>query len=104
MVDFAVIKEMAERIVVACRPRRVVLFGSYARGDAGPDSDVDFLVIQETEAPRPKRSAPLYSLLRDYPCSKDILVFTPREVEDDAGLPHSMVTTALREGRVLYEE
>lgn len=104
MVDFSVIREMAERIAMACRPRRVVLFGSYARGDAGPHSDVDFLVVQETDLPRPKRSAPLYSLLRDYPCSKDILVFTPREVRDDAGLPHSVVTTAFREGKVLYEE
>ena len=100
----SIIKEMADRIVAMSHPLRVILFGSYARGDAGPHSDVDLLVIQETGLPRPKRSVPLYSLLRDYPYSKDILVYTPREVEDDAALPHAFVTTALREGMVLYEK
>jgi len=104
MVDIGMIQEMVRRIVAAVDPVRVVLFGSQARGGAGPESDLDFLIIQETDLPRPKRSAPLYSLLRDFPCSKDILVYTPREVEEDAALPHALVTTALREGKVLYEK
>lgn len=103
MIDTHIIQEMADRIVAHASPIRVVLFGSHARGDAQSDSDVDFLVIQETDLPRPKRSAPLYSLLRGYPCSKDIVVYTPREVADDRNLPHAFVTTALREGKVLYE-
>ncbi|MFH0980605.1 MAG: nucleotidyltransferase domain-containing protein [Planctomycetota bacterium] len=102
--DLPAIQNMVDQIVAAVRPLRVVLFGSHARGEAQPGSDVDLLVIQETDLPRPKRSVPLYSLLRAYPCSKDILVYTPREVEADRGLPHSLVMTAIREGKVLYEK
>jgi predicted nucleotidyltransferase len=98
------LQEMADEIVGAARPEKVVLFGSHARGDASDDSDIDLLVIQETDLPRPKRSVPLYSILRLYPYSKDIVVYTPEEVDAYRDLPQSFVMTALREGRVLYEK
>ena len=103
MISRETIAEMAQKLGERFAPRKVILFGSHARGAAGARSDVDFLVIAETTLPRTRRSVALYSLLREYPYSKDILVYTPKEVEEYAGLPGSLVAAALRDGVVLYE-
>ena len=59
----------------------MILFGSYARGDADENSDVDFLVVAESDLPRFKRSRGLYKLIRPHPFGMDILVYTPAELE-----------------------
>ena len=102
--DERMIQEMVLRIVAVADPEKVVIFGSRARGDDDPESDVDLLVIQETDLPRPKRSVPLYAALRDYPFPIDVVVYSPEEVEEFKNLPLSFIQTALREGRVLYEK
>jgi len=104
MVSMAQLKEISDRIARAFDPERIILFGSHARGDASEDSDVDLLVIAHTSAPKPKRSVPIYSMLRQYPFSKDILVYTPDEVEEYRHLRASLIARALDEGTVLYEK
>jgi len=96
--------EISQRIARAFDPERIILFGSHARGNASERSDVDLLVIARTAAPKPRRSVPIYSLLRDYPFSKDILVYTPEEVEAYRHLKTSLIHRALDEGIVLYEK
>jgi len=102
--DMATIREMAFRLAQVADPEKIVLFGSYARGDATKDSDIDFLVIQRSSLPRPLRSIPLYSALRYYPFAVEVVVYTPEEVERFGSLGNSFVATALREGKVLYEK
>jgi predicted nucleotidyltransferase len=103
MISRRTIDEISSRIVERFHPDKIILFGSYARGEATEMSDIDLLVISETSLPRPKRSAPIYSLLRDYPVSKDILVYTPEEAEQYRDLPAATIRRALLEGIVLYE-
>ncbi|MBC7226875.1 MAG: nucleotidyltransferase domain-containing protein [Thermoflexales bacterium] len=98
------IAEAARRIVEILHPRKVVLFGSRARGEARPNSDIDLLVIAESSEPRYRRAIPLYGALSDIPIAMDILVYTPEEVEEWSGVRQAFVTTALREGIVLYED
>lgn len=98
------IQELADQISQSCDPDLVILFGSHARGDATENSDVDLLVVAHSSLPKPKRSVPLYSLLRDYPFSKDILVYTPEEIDDYRHLRASLIHRALKEGVVLYEK
>lgn len=96
--------EIVRRIVDAIHPQRIILFGSRARGDARPDSDLDLLVIADSSEPRYRRAAPLYGALSDILIPMDILVYTPQEVEEWSGVRQAFVTTAVREGKVLYEK
>lgn len=80
------------------------VFGSVARGDARPDSDFDLLVIRESNQRRDERSAPIYTALADVPAEVEVMVYTPAEIEEWRDVPQAFVTTALREGKVLYEK
>ena len=102
-VDAEVIEEVIRRIVRVADPQKVILFGSRARGDARPDSDFDLLLVRESHQPRHARSAPLYTALADVPLEVEVMVYTPAEIEEWAGVPGAFVTTAIREGKVLYE-
>lgn len=95
--------EIVQRIVRTVNPEKIVLFGSRARDDSRPVSDLDILVIMESTEPRYRRSIPLFSALSDIPIPMDILVYTPEEVREWSGVRQAFPTTALREGRVLYE-
>lgn len=99
----AILAEMVQRIVSRTNPRRVVLFGSRARGDAGPNSDYDLLVIADSNEPRHRRSAPLYTLLADLPTEVELAYYTPAEVEEWQNVRQSFIGTVLNEGVVVYE-
>ena len=99
-----VLHEMVRRLVEVIRPERVILFGSRARRDPRSGSDFDLLVIAESERPRHSRSAELYGAMKDIIVPTDIIVYTPSEVEEWSLVPQAFVTTAVREGRVLYEK
>jgi len=104
--DAPLIGEIVRRVVAAASPKKIVLFGSRARGDHRPDSDIDLLIIQDSPLPRHRRSLPVYAALSELPLEVDteILVYTPQEVSEWSGASAAFVTTALREGKVLYEE
>jgi len=95
--------EVVARIREAVQPERVILFGSRARGEARPESDFDLLVIKESDQPRYRRSAPLYTALADLPVEVEVVVYTPEEVREWSAVPEAFVTAALREGLVVYE-
>ncbi len=84
-------------------PERIILFGSYARGTAGPDSDVDLLVVMNVRGSRRQKAVEIGAALHEVPLPKDIIVTTPEEFawrKDTAG---TIERPAAREGRVLYE-
>lgn len=103
MVEMNEIKTVAEKIGEAIRAERVILFGSYVRGTANQDSDVDLLVIAHSQLPRHHRSRPLYQMLTPYPFPMDLLVYTPQEVELAKASDASFLSGVLKEGRVVYE-
>lgn len=102
-VDAHLVGEIVRRIVEAVHPKKVILFGSRARGDARPESDIDLLVIADSTEPRYRRSAPLYGVLSDILVPMAIVVYSPAEVDDWREVHQAFVTTAIREGKVLYE-
>ncbi|MEN6355465.1 MAG: nucleotidyltransferase domain-containing protein [Armatimonadota bacterium] len=99
----SIIDSIVDRIIEAASPERIVLFGSRARGTFRDDSDYDVLVIKESDEPRFRRSAPLYTKLADLSVEVEVVVYTPEEVSEWSQVPQAFVTTALREGKVIYE-
>jgi predicted nucleotidyltransferase len=102
-VDAKLIDEIVRRIVGVIQPEKVILFGSRARDEARPESDIDLLVIAKSTLPRYRRSAPLYGALSDILISMDILVYSPEEVKEWSKVRQAFVTTAIREGKIIYE-
>ncbi|MBV5339305.1 MAG: nucleotidyltransferase domain-containing protein [Deltaproteobacteria bacterium] len=101
------LKEMTDLIVREVRPRKIILFGSYARGTARADSDLDFLVVEDGpfNAQRSRRAemTRLWDIMFDYFIPIDFLVFTPQEIEQWKDTKNHVIAHALREGRMLYE-
>jgi predicted nucleotidyltransferase len=83
---------------------RIILFGSHAQGRAAPDSDVDLLIVADSDLPRLKRLQNLYASAprRDFPV--DLLWYTPEEIEEHAGQNLTLVGRILQDGIVLYEQ
>ena len=102
-VDDKLMTEIVRRIVAEACPQKVILFGSRSRGEARPDSDIDLLVISDDARSRAQRAADLYGVLSDIIIPMDVLVYRPEEIAEWQNVPQVFVTTAMREGRVLYE-
>jgi len=100
------IQELVATIVREVNPEAVILFGSQARGDARPDSDVDVLIIDpEPFTPRHSRrqeTARLYLALRKLGVAKDLLLYSRAEFERFRNSTHHIIGRAQREGRVVY--
>jgi len=98
------IESITRQIVDHFHPRRLILFGSRARGDAGSDSDFDLLLVAPSEEPRWQRAVPVYRALAGLGVPKDIVWWTPEEIAEWGGVKSHFITTVLREGKVLYED
>lgn len=103
MLNDASLEHIVDVITEHLDPRRVILFGSYARGDAGPDSDLDLFLELDPPLPARGRSRQVKKLFDPYPCPMDVVVYTPEEVAYWQQAPASLVASVLREGKVLYE-
>lgn len=95
--------EIVRRLVAAYQPERIYLFGSKARGDEGPDSDYDLLVVVPDGAPpERKRSTLAYKVLWGTRAAADVLVCSRGYFDARLHLKASLPGTVLREGRLLH--
>ena len=100
--DPEVIEQLVRRIIEIVQPLRIILFGSAARAEMGPDSDIDVLVVMPEGVHRRRTAQLLYRQIRGLGVPFDILVATPNDLErhrDNIGLVYQSV---LREGREVY--
>jgi predicted nucleotidyltransferase len=84
-------------------PKRIILFGSRARGSARRDSDIDLLLVMANGTHRRRTAVKAYSILGAQGIAKDIVVVTEEDVEKFGSLPGTALAPALAEGKVLYE-
>lgn len=96
------IRQVVERIVARFRPRKVVLFGSYAGGTPSPDSDVDLLVEMETRLRSVEQAVAIRRAV-DFPFPTDLLVRTPQQIAERLALGDAFWRDVVTKGIVLYE-
>ena len=99
----AKIHKAARRIADAVNPEKIILFGSFAYGKPTPDSDVDLLVIMNSDLSAHARSVQVSEILNPRPFPVDIIVRTPAEVDERLRLGDCFFREIVRKGKVLYE-
>ena len=100
--DRKTLDDILRRVVAVAQPERIILFGSAARGEIGPSSDVDLLVIKDEEDTR-GLAARIHRELRGVRVAVDAIVVAPRHVERYKNSHALVIKPALREGTVVYE-
>ena len=100
--DRAILDEIVRRVVEVAQPDRIILFGSAARGDMGPDSDMDLLVVKSGVPHRRRLAQEIDHSLRGIRMPVDIVVVTPEEVEKYRDTVGPIIRPALREGKEVY--
>jgi predicted nucleotidyltransferase len=103
MTDTKLLQQITRTIVERFHPRRIILFGSHARGEAKADSDLDLFVEMETQARPPERAIEVSSAFGLRPWSLDVVVYTPEEVRRLRGINGTLLSLIEAEGKVLYE-
>lgn len=95
---------LVEQIVEAVHPLRILLFGSHARTDAGPESDLDILVVVPDGTPRRETARRIYRRVRGIGVPFDAVVATPAILDAHRTTPGLIFRTVLEEGVVVYED
>jgi predicted nucleotidyltransferase len=103
MIDERKLQEAVQRIVAVAQPSRVILFGSYGRGDAAEDSDLDLMVIKGNVDNRGDEMVRLRGAVGHFGTGVDVLVYSEAEVEERRDWCTSPIYWALREGRTVYD-
>ena len=104
MTTASVLPELLDAVVEYFRPQRVILFGSAARGEAGPDSDIDLLVILDDSAPRQHLTlAAGYQSRRSYHRAADVIPCRASVFRRKSRIAGTLPYAAAREGQVVYE-
>jgi len=97
-----VIENIACQIVEKFHPQKIILFGSYAYGQPRPESDVDLLVIMDTELRETEQATQILQQI-DYLFGLDLLVYTPQQLAQRLELGDSFLSEVLEKGKILYE-
>jgi predicted nucleotidyltransferase len=103
MLNSEQIGQISQRIQERIHPQKIILFGSYAEGKATEDSDVDLMVVADTDLPYVDRYGMVRRVLNDFPASFDIVVKTPLEYRQQKDVKNNIVYFADKYGTVLYE-
>jgi uncharacterized protein len=99
----AAIRQMARRIVRGFDPEKIILFGSRARRDAGPDSDIDLLVVMPVEGTKREKVVEIMGALHDFAIPVDILISRPEDFAWRKDIFGTIEWPAAHEGIVLYD-
>jgi len=104
MTQGALLEQVTRTIIERFHPKRIVLFGSHARGDASSDSDLDLFIEMQTSRRLPERAIEVKAAFGLRPWPLDVVVYTPEEVQRLQGVNGTLLSTIEKEGKVLYDQ
>jgi predicted nucleotidyltransferase len=99
----AEVAEIVGRIVSRMRPDKVIVFGSYAKGTSTIESDLDILIVAETDLPTERRTEAIEPLLSRTLIPVDIHVYTNEELDEYIQSPYSFISTVVKSGKVMFD-
>lgn len=102
MVTQEQIDEVKRRIVENIKPEKIILFGSYAEGNPKKASDLDLLIVKDSNLPRYKRGKEVRKYLRGLKIAVDLVVYTKDEIQKWSNVKTAFITTVMEKGKVLY--
>ena len=97
------VQPIIDRIVTVFAPKLIIVFGSVARHEAGDHSDLDILVVMDTDLKGAKRAAAIHKQTTDFMMPMDVFVLTPSEYEANKNNEFSFASEIVRTGVVAYE-
>jgi uncharacterized protein len=97
------IQQAVDRIAARFHPDKIILFGSRARGQGGPNSDADLLIVMAVNGSKRQQAVRIDLALEGIPIPIDLIVVTPDEVEKYRDVTGTIIREAVREGKVLYD-
>lgn len=104
MTQATLLEHVTKTIIDRFRPRRIMVFGSHARGEAGPDSDLDLFIEMDTPHRPPERAIEVSEVFGLRPWPMDIVVYTPEEVRRLRSVNGTLLSIIEKEGKMLYEQ
>lgn len=102
MIRREIITEVVDKIKVKFQPQKIILFGSYAWGKPAEDSDIDLFLIMESHLRRDERSRMIQKIFSDRTFPLDIIVYTPKEIEDSLKRGNPFIKEILTKGALLH--
>lgn len=103
MIEANKITEIVNKIASGYKPEKIIIFGSYAKGKATDDSDLDLFVSKDTDLPRPLRTVQVRKMIYGSMVPIDLIVYTPQEIADSKDKKYGFVCEVLNTGKTLYE-
>jgi len=97
------ISDIVKKIVTGYNPEKIILFGSHVTGNPDENSDLDLLVIKDTDLPRPQRAVEIRKMLYGVMIPIDLVVYTQTEIDESKDKSYSFVYEVLKTGKTLYE-
>ena len=104
MITLKQIEQIKDKIVSEFHPNKIILFGSYAHDNATENSDLDLLIVQESNLSRHSRAISVRKLLRGSGFPIDVIVFTEEEIERWSSVSNAFITQIVNNGKVLYSD
>lgn len=103
MIETDIISKIVNKIAAGYNPERIILFGSYATGNPNKDSDLDLFIIKDTDLPRPERTVQVRKMIYGSMIPIDLIVYTPKEIDESKENKFGFVYEVLNTGKTLYE-
>ena len=103
MIGVEKINDIVNRIAQKFNPDKIILFGSYAMGNYNEDSDLDFIIVKNSNLPKNKRGLEVQRLFYGYLIPMDFKIYTPQEFNQELQNKYSFLSSAIKESKLLYE-